>query len=107
MGKQAEELMNGLGDFDRELLAPSAREAPLLLTVPEACRLLRIGKTLCWELLHNESNPMPHMRMGRRVLIPRAALLAWIVASTAPEVTATQRPANPLVTRRDADRRQS
>jgi len=45
---------------------------PLLLSVGQAARLLGVGTTLCWEMVH--SGQLPSIRLGRRVLVPRAAL---------------------------------
>ncbi len=45
---------------------------PLLLSVGQAARLLGVGTTLCWEMVH--SGQLPSIRLGRRVLIPRAAV---------------------------------
>ncbi len=45
---------------------------PLLLSVPVAARLLGVGTTLCWEMVH--TGELPSVRLGRRVLIPRAAV---------------------------------
>ncbi len=45
---------------------------PLLLSVPQAARLLGVGTTLCWDMVHR--GQLTSVRLGRRVLIPRAAL---------------------------------
>ncbi len=45
---------------------------PLLVSVPEAARLLGVGKTLAWEMVRN--GDLPKVNLGKRVLIPRAAL---------------------------------
>ena len=50
----------------------SSSEMPLLISVPEAARLLGVGTTFGWMLVHN--GELPSVRLGRRVLIPRAAL---------------------------------
>lgn len=50
----------------------SRSEAPLLLSVPDAAVVLGIGKTLMWEMVRR--GDVPVVRLGRRVLIPRAAL---------------------------------
>ncbi len=47
-------------------------EVPLLLSVPEAARLLGVGVTFGWMLVHN--GDVPSVRLGRRVLVPRADL---------------------------------
>ena len=51
---------------------PSPEAGPLLLSVPEAARLLGVGRTLCWEMVY--SKQLPSVRLGRRVLIPRAVV---------------------------------
>jgi len=45
---------------------------PLLLSVPQAARLLGIGTTLCWDMVH--TGQLFSIRLGRRVLVPRVAL---------------------------------
>ena len=47
-----------------------------LLTVPEAARLLRISRNLSYELIRQ--NALPHVRLGRRILIPKQGLESWI-----------------------------
>src|SRR5579871_5092831 len=49
-----------------------ARETPLLLSMPEAARLLGVGMTLCRDII--QSKQLPTVRLGRRVLVPRAAV---------------------------------
>ena len=48
----------------------------LVLTVPEAAELLRISRNLAYELVHQGG--LPHIRLGRRILIPRFGLEQWI-----------------------------
>jgi len=56
---------------------PSAlAEKPLLLTVSEAARLLGICRNTCYELIRQQR--IPHVRLGRRVLVPRFGLEQWI-----------------------------
>jgi len=55
-------------------------EERLLLHIDEAAKLLGIGSTLCYELVGQ--GKLPHVRLGRAVRVPRAALEAWIVANT-------------------------
>ena len=50
--------------------------APLLLSVLQAARLLGISRNLCYEQI-NEGT-IPHVRLGRRVLVSRVALEQWI-----------------------------
>lgn len=51
-------------------------EAPTVLTVDEAAGLLWIGRNTCYELIRQRR--IPHVRLGRRVLIPRWGLEQWI-----------------------------
>ena len=48
----------------------------LLLTVREAAKLLRISPNTCYELIRQ--GRIPHIRLGRRILIPRHGLEQWI-----------------------------
>ncbi len=47
-----------------------------VLTVPEAAQLLRISRNLAYELV--QQNALPHVRLGRRILIPRRVLEGWM-----------------------------
>jgi excisionase family DNA binding protein len=49
----------------------------VLLTVLEAARILRISRNLTYELVAQRR--LPHVRLGRRVLIRRRGLEAWLV----------------------------
>ena len=48
----------------------------LVLTVAEAARLLRISRNTCYELV--AQGRLPHVHLGRRILIPRFGLEEWI-----------------------------
>jgi len=45
----------------------------LTLSVPEAARLLGIGRGLAYELVRQ--GKLPALRLGRRLLVPRVALM--------------------------------
>lgn len=47
-------------------------EKPLLLSVPDAARLLGVGKTFAWMLVNK--GDLPSVRLGKRVLVPRAVV---------------------------------
>ena len=49
-----------------------AGEMSLLVSVPEAARLLGIGRTCAWDMVRN--GELPTLRLRKRVLVPRAAL---------------------------------
>jgi excisionase family DNA binding protein len=44
----------------------------MILTVPEAAKLLRISRAFAYQLV--AESQLPCLRFGRRVLIPRSAL---------------------------------
>lgn len=46
---------------------------PLVLTVEEAAVLLRVSRGLAFAAVR--TGAIPHVRIGRRILIPRRALL--------------------------------
>lgn len=48
----------------------------IMLTVPEAAQILRIDKVTVYELAR--AGRIPAIRIGRRVLVPREALMRWI-----------------------------
>jgi excisionase family DNA binding protein len=48
---------------------------PAMLTVPQAARLLGIGRTLAYELVRTGAWPKPIVRVGRLIKIPSAPLL--------------------------------
>ena len=50
--------------------------AALLLNVEEAAKLLGISRNLCYDQINE--GLIPHVRIGRRVLVSRVALEAWI-----------------------------
>src|SRR4030065_965823 len=58
------------------LRVTAATDESVLLTVPEAARLLRISRNLAYELIRQ--GRLPHVRLGRRILIPRFGLEQWI-----------------------------
>ncbi len=47
-----------------------------LLTVPEAAKVLRIGRNLAYQLV--ASGELPSLRLGRVIRVPRDALDRWI-----------------------------
>ena len=55
---------------------PAMVDNSLLLTVPEASLLLRISRNMAYELIRQ--NALPHIRLGRRILVPRHGLERWI-----------------------------
>ena len=48
--------------------------APRTLTVEQAAKVLGIGRTLAYELAKADRLPVPVIRLGRRMVVARAAL---------------------------------
>jgi hypothetical protein len=48
---------------------------PAVLDVPQAARLLGIGRTLAYELVRTDQWPTPVIRMGRLIKIPTGPLV--------------------------------
>lgn len=59
--------------------APASVEA-LLLSLAQTAHVTGLGRRKVWELCN--SGELPIVRIGRRVLVPRAGLEAWIEANT-------------------------
>lgn len=53
---------------------------PLALNAKQAAKMLGLGKTLLWSLTNRRE--VPHIRIGRRVLYPVAALSEWLERNT-------------------------
>jgi excisionase family DNA binding protein len=49
------------------------QDLPDALTVTEAARILRIGRNTAYEAVHRKE--IPSIRLGRRLLVPKHALL--------------------------------
>ncbi len=49
---------------------------PLVMTVPEAALLLGMSRRRCYRAV--EADAIPNMRVGRRIMIPTARLLAQL-----------------------------
>lgn len=56
-------------------------EASPVLTVEEAAKMLRIGRSNAYEAV--KTGDIPTIRVGRRILVPRARLMALLNAEPA------------------------
>ena len=54
----------------------------LMYSQQEGADVLGIGLNTLHKLIVRRENPLPHIRVGKRVLIPRDRLEAWIEAET-------------------------
>jgi excisionase family DNA binding protein len=56
-------------------------ENRLVVSVTEAAELLGISRGLAYELAR--TGELPSLRLGRRLVVPRAALLSWLEQASA------------------------
>lgn len=62
---------------ENKRLGEKAHEAiPLVLTVPEAAKKLRIGLGRCYDLAR--CGRLRSIKIGKRILIPRAAIFEFL-----------------------------
>lgn len=74
---------------------------PVLLTVPEVCKVLRSGRTVVYPLI--SSGELPSVKSGRRRLVRREDLLAYIKDMPSdPTPTSAWKPSEKRKTRRPA-----
>lgn len=59
-------------------------ELPPMLTVPQAARVLGIGRTLAYELVRTGAWPTPVIRAGKLIKIPTAPLLELLATGRLP-----------------------
>jgi excisionase family DNA binding protein len=59
------------------MLVAKKRE-PIVLTVAEVAQILRIGRISAYQAV--ERGDVPSIRIGRRILIPRAAFESWLTS---------------------------
>jgi excisionase family DNA binding protein len=64
------------GDPDSRPLASTIGNDRLVLTVAEAGQLLGISRAFAYELVAR--GELPVIRLGRRIVVPKAALLAMV-----------------------------
>lgn len=57
---------------------PSSAPVPAVLDVPQAARLLGIGRTLAYELVRTNQWPTPVIRMGRLIKIPSGPIVELV-----------------------------
>lgn len=57
--------------------------AELAMSVAEAARALGVSRDAVYELVRR--GEMPHLRIGRRVIIPRQALERWLAGAAEQE----------------------
>lgn len=83
-------------------------DEPQTLTVEEAAKVLRIGRTAAYALARewrstNGASGLPVLELGRTLRVPRHALQLMLAGRPLPAVEAREAP--PTRSRRQADRR--
>ena len=68
------------GVFIRECKFKSSADLPLTLNAMDVSEVLGISRAAAYTLVHSES--FPHMRVGKRILVPKEAFLRWIAEQT-------------------------
>lgn len=66
----------------RRVEADPVRDETLTLRPAEAAQLLGIGRNAVFDLCR--AGVIPHMRLGRRILIPRRLFEEWLERSAQP-----------------------
>ncbi len=64
----------------RESKFKNYHDLPLTLTAPEVGEVLGISRAGAYELVRSKG--FPHMKIGTRILVPKAKFLAWIDEQT-------------------------
>lgn len=71
---------------------------PLVLTVREAAEVLRLGRDAAYSAV--ATGQIPSIRLGRRIVVPRAALVRLLNGEPLPELQTLQRsPTQPVAGR--------
>jgi excisionase family DNA binding protein len=75
-------------------------DLPKLMTVPQAARALRIGRSTAYEMANawldsNGAQGLPVVRIGRSLRVPVAALDRWFTSVAFGETEPASRPAEP------------
>ena len=52
------------------------RTEPMCLAVDDLCEILGVSRPTAYELVHRDG--FPTIRVGRRILVPRAGLEKWL-----------------------------
>ena len=68
------------GGFIRESKFKSNSDLPLTLNAMDVAEALGISRATAYTLVQSES--FPHMRIGKRIFVPKEAFLRWIVEQT-------------------------
>ena len=68
------------GVFIRESKFKNSPDLPLTLNVVDVAEALGISRAAACTLIQSES--FPHMRIGKRILVPKEAFLRWIAEQT-------------------------
>ena len=68
------------GVFIRECKFKNSSDLPLTLNAMDVAEALGISRAAAYTLVQSEA--FPHMRIGKRILVPKDAFLNWIAKQT-------------------------
>ena len=68
------------GVFIRECKFKNSFDLPLTLNAMDVAEALGISRAAAYTLVQSEA--FPHMRVGKRILVPKEAFLKWIAKQT-------------------------
>ena len=68
------------GVFIRECKFKNSSDLPLTLNAMDVAEALGISRAAAYTLAQSEA--FPHMRIGKRILVPKEAFLRWIAEQT-------------------------
>ena len=57
-------------------------EAKVGLNVTDVSKMLSLSRPVVYDLLNRKEHPIPSIRVGRRRIIPRQALMDWMQEET-------------------------
>lgn len=73
---ESEDPVREQDDQAQVVLGADEASLPLVLTVAETSKALRLGRTATYDAIR--LGAIPHLTVGRRILVPRSALLRML-----------------------------
>ena len=55
----------------------------LNLSIDDTCTASGLSRPTIMAFIHRSENPLPHIKIGRKYMVPRAALEAWLMEEAA------------------------
>ena len=64
----------------------------LNLGIDDTCKASGLSRPTIMAFIRRAENPLPHIKVGRKYMIPRAALETWLIEEAARNTMQTGRP---------------